>query len=253
MSPNASLRALRSSLLATLLAGGMLRAAPSSAQEGPPPDRAGVWLGAGVVLASAFLLDEGIRTTAPPAGGTELTSLTDPLNRLGNPKYLVPALAAGYAGGRLAGSQGVASSSLHVFAALLASGVANGTLKYAVGRQRPAGGDATSFRPFAAENRWQSFPSGHAVVAFSIATSLSQEAGRPWVTVLSHATAGAVGWSRVYRDKHWTSDVVGGALLGHLSSRATLRLVHRLAPHGEGQPPVVSLSPNGVRVHIPIR
>ena len=242
-------RALRSAALAALLAGGLLRAAPTTAQEGPAADRVGAWLGAGALLAGALLLDEGFRASAPPATSTELTGLTEPLNHLGNPRYLVPALAVGYAGGKLAGQRGVASSSLHVFAALLASGVANGTFKYAVGRQRPAGGDALSFRPFASENRWQSFPSGHAVVAFSIATSLSEEADRAWVTALSYGTASLVGWSRVYRDKHWTSDVVGGALIGVVSSRATLRFLHRRLPHDSSAvPATVVLTPSGVEL-----
>ena len=254
MGPSASIRALRGAATAALLAAGLLSAAPSAAQEGPAPDRVGAWLGAGVLLAGSLLLDEGIRTTTPPAGSSDLVPLTDQLNRLGNPKYLVPALAVSYAGGKLAGSKGVASSSLHVLAALLASGVANGTLKYGVGRERPAGGDATSFRPFAPDNHWQSFPSGHAVVAFSLASSISAEADRPWVSALSYATAGAVGWSRIYRHKHWTSDVVGGALIGAASSRAALHFLHRRLPHDSAAAPAaVLLAPGSIELRFPTR
>jgi membrane-associated phospholipid phosphatase len=254
MLPLLAPRGLRPAALAALLAAHLAGAAPTTAQEGPDPGRTAAWLGAGALLGGALLLDQGIRSTLPEGGGASWTPLTEQLNHLGNPRYLVPALAAGYAGGSLARVRGLPTGSAHVFAALVVAGVANGTVKYAVGRQRPAGGESLSFRPFNSSNRWQSFPSGHAVVAFSVAAAVSEEADRTWVSALSYGTASLVGWSRVYADKHWASDVVGGALIGTVSSRVALHLLHRRLPHGgEPAPAAILLRPDGVEVRFRTR
>ena len=229
-------------------------AIPSSARERPERDGSRWWLGASAVLAGTLLLDEELRSTVPEGGGITWEPLADQLNYLGNPRYLLPALAGGYATGKLARAPELSTASVHVFAALLASGVANGTVKSVVGRERPVGGDALAFRPFNLNNRWQSFPSGHAVVAFSVASAVAEEADRSWVTALSYGTASLVGWSRIYEDKHWASDVVGGALIGILASRTSLQLLHRRWPHeGEGEAAMIVFHPGGVVARIPTR
>jgi membrane-associated phospholipid phosphatase len=223
-------------------------AAPSHAQL---PRRAEPIVAAGALLAGAALLDRAIDEAIPQGGGTRLDWATRGLNYGGRPAYALVVLGGAYAGGRLADRPELSSAAAHSLAALLASGAANGTLKYVVGRERPsATDDPHHFRPFNADNRWQAFPSGHAVVAFSLATSLSEEAGRPWVTALAFGGASLVGWSRVYDDKHWTSDVVGGALVGYGVSRATLHLLHRRHPHPDGASVVVL--PNALLVTIPV-
>jgi membrane-associated phospholipid phosphatase len=56
------------------------------------------------------------------------------------------------------------------------------------------------------------FPSSHAANAFAVATVV----GRRWRRAgpLAFACASVVGWSRLYLDRHWASDVAAGALLG---------------------------------------
>jgi membrane-associated phospholipid phosphatase len=207
---------------------------------------------AGAVVVGAALLDGPVDRAIPAGGGTRLDWVTRGLNYGGRPAYALVLLGGAYAGGRLAGEPELSSSAAHVVGALLATGAVNGTLKFVVGRERPsATDDPLHFRPFNANNRWQSFPSGHAVVAFSLATSVSEEAGRPWVTALTFGGATLVGWSRIYDDKHWTSDVAGGALVGVLVSRAALRALHRRHPHADGATLVVM--GNGVMVRVPVR
>ncbi|MBW3627705.1 MAG: phosphatase PAP2 family protein [Gemmatimonadetes bacterium] len=241
-------RQLRSFGLAVLLAASPPGVRASAAQEHAPSVQTAVWVTGATLLGGSLLLDEALRALVPTGGGERWDAATDQLNHLGNPRYVVPVLALGYAGARLARAPDLSASSAHVLAALVASGVANGTIKYAVGRQRPVGGDALSFRPFNSSNRWQSFPSGHAVVAFSLAASISEEAGHGWVTALTYGTASLVGWSRIYADKHWTSDVVGGALIGAASSRAALGLIHRRRRHDDAAPAAILLGPETIEV-----
>ncbi len=59
-----------------------------------------------------------------------------------------------------------------------------------------------------------SFPSGHSVLAFSTATSLSLLYPRWYVIAPSFLWAAAVGYSRLYLGVHYPSDVLVGALVG---------------------------------------
>jgi len=93
---------------------------------------------------------------------------------------------------------------------LLAGGITQGG-KIVVGRLRPG-----------SETDHSSFPSGHTETAFVAAEFLHQEykAQSVWISVGGYATATLVGVSRVYHNKHWVSDVVTGAGIGILSTKA---------------------------------
>ncbi|HEX2204896.1 MAG TPA: phosphatase PAP2 family protein [Longimicrobium sp.] len=242
-------------LLALLFAILALAPARAHAQERAEGDGRAAWAAAGAgLLAGAILLDRTVDGAVPDGGGTRWEWASDALNYGGRPHYAVALLGAAYAGGRLAEAPEVSRAAAHVGAALLAAGAANGALKYALGRERPSATDDNArFAPFTADNRWQSFPSGHAVVAFSLAASVSEEARRPWVTALTYGGAALVGWSRVYEDKHWTSDVVGGALVGIAAGRGTVRLLHRARDEDADGGARLTLLPNGFAVTVPTR
>jgi membrane-associated phospholipid phosphatase len=83
-------------------------------------------------------------------------------------------------------------------------------IKHAGNEQRPDGSDNLSF------------PSGHAATAFAAAEFMRQEYKdvSPWYGVGGYAAAVATGALRMYNNKHWLSDVVAGAGLGILSTKA---------------------------------
>ena len=62
-----------------------------------------------------------------------------------------------------------------------------------------------------------SFPSGHTSASFQGATFIHKRYGWKYA-IPAYIGAAYVGWSRVKCDKHYTSDVVGGAAIGILSS-----------------------------------
>ena len=78
------------------------------------------------------------------------------------------------------------------------------TLKYAVGRPRP----------YQSPGEYgHSFPSGHTAAAFSGASYLQRRYG--WrVGGAAYAMAAAVGYSRVWSQNHYWTDVLAGAVIG---------------------------------------
>ncbi|MBL0356189.1 MAG: phosphatase PAP2 family protein [Chitinophagaceae bacterium] len=59
-----------------------------------------------------------------------------------------------------------------------------------------------------------SFPSGHTVSAFALATVLALYAVNKWQQLLLLALAVMVGFSRIYLSQHFLTDVLAGSLLG---------------------------------------
>ena len=95
----------------------------------------------------------------------------------------------------------------------LLSGLAVNTLKHSIGRARPKfmhSGHAV-FSPFSG-NDWDSFPSGHAMAAFAVATVIAVRF--PKVRWLVLAVAFGISISRLVRGSHYLTDIVGGAVLG---------------------------------------
>ncbi len=68
-----------------------------------------------------------------------------------------------------------------------------------------------------------SFPSGHTIAAFSIATVVARRYGNHrWVPYLAYGLATAIGFSRLTLSAHYVSDVFMGAALGYAITRFTV-------------------------------
>ncbi len=65
------------------------------------------------------------------------------------------------------------------------------------------------------------FPSGHTILAFSVATVIARRYGRNhrWVSWVAYGTAGAIGFSRITLQSHFPSEVFLGAALGYSVAR----------------------------------
>jgi membrane-associated phospholipid phosphatase len=85
-------------------------------------------------------------------------------------------------------------------------------LKYSINRPRPF----ISYPDIqnVTSSSGPSFPSGHASIAFSLATSVSLAYPKWYIIVPSFLWAGAVGYSRMDLGVHYPSDVLFGAVLG---------------------------------------
>ena len=106
-------------------------------------------------------------------------------------------------------------------ATIIASGLITPTLKYSIGRLRPAQtSDTFAFRPFSGH---QSFPSGHATQAFAVATVVSSHYSEWWQQCLAYGSATLVDIARVQQNAHFASDVVVGSAIGWAVGRAIVR------------------------------
>ena len=185
-----------------------------------------------------------------------LSSSASAFEQLGGPAPLLSAVALS-AVGRGIGNESLADVSFHVVQALAFGGAASATMKVLVGRRRPFSGahrvnDLQFGAGFSGGNDFRSFPSGHTISAFALASTLSAEIKVRWpaasrcLSPLLYASATGTGLSRIYHDQHWGSDVVMGALLGTIIGKAVVRHHHptgspaerrwdmRLTPHPKG-------------------
>lgn len=164
----------------------------------------------------------------PGAGASALRAQTARIERTGDVVQIaIPAvaLATTFARHDDEGTVQLAKAFVTNFAATEA-------LKFAVGRERPDSSDHCSF------------PSGHTSTAFQAASFIQIRYG--WAAgVPAYVGATFVGFSRVRARRHYTSDVVAGAVLGTASS---LLFTHPFA--GITVTPVAGAGRYGFRVRL---
>lgn len=101
----------------------------------------------------------------------------------------------------------------------LASYAASSLIKMIVMRRRPFGLESIF-------GIWDSsFPSGHVTISFAAAVVLQQLF--PRIAWFWYLFAGLVGFSRLYINAHYLSDVMAGALLGYLIGLGTIYLASK--------------------------
>ena len=142
-----------------------------------------------------------------------------------------------YAVGRLSKNEKLADLGWHGTEALIVGELTAVVLKGVVGRQRPyvRPRDSNSyklFRGFGREDRYRSFPSGHATSAFAAAAAVSSETSRWWpetrwiIGPILYTGAALTGVSRMYNNRHWASDVLIGAGIGTFAGLKVVRYHH---------------------------
>ncbi len=169
-----------------------------------------------------LLLSTGALIVTDRRTSGALVSHGDNLSRLRISKdisYLGSAYATGgtaalfYIAGRLKHDKRAKETGLLAAEAFLNSGILVQALKVASQRQRPPI-DNSSGEFF---DGGSSFPSGHAISAWSVATVIAEEYGprHPAVRYSAYALAIAVGISRYTGRKHFLSDVLVGSAIGY--------------------------------------
>jgi undecaprenyl-diphosphatase len=107
---------------------------------------------------------------------------------------------------------------IFIFISISASGLINMLVKWLAGRHRPSMLEKGffGFNYFGVGYELTSFPSGHTVMAFSLAAAVSILF--PRLSILAFISAVSIGISRILITSHYLSDVIVGAGIGILST-----------------------------------
>jgi hypothetical protein len=98
--------------------------------------------------------------------------------------------------------------------------------KLLIGRQRPDNWEGYGPYTFKGPFQGTSFPSGHTTASFAVASVIAtQYRDIKWVPVAAYSVATLAGLSRVYDNRHWLSDVAGGAVVGTIVGNFVSRRV----------------------------
>ncbi len=161
--------------------------------------------------------------------------------------YEVYTLAAFGAYGLIFKSDKVKNTTLLATQAYITGAAMQGVLKALTGRLRPEyylyanpphravgnfeGPFTSAFRHDPTGSRTtSSFPSGHTTVAFAAATVFAMEyKNAPLIPIVAYSAATLIGLSRITENKHWATDVLGGAMLGYFTGRQVVNNYHRYA------------------------
>ena len=111
-----------------------------------------------------------------------------------------------------------------LFIGLVSAGIAVQVLKHLIGRARPRITDASLFIGPSLKNGYDSFPSGHTTLAFSLAVILSYHLPRYWA--LFYLFGIIVGLWRIEVLAHFPSDVLGGAIVGTIVGSIVLKRMY---------------------------
>jgi membrane-associated phospholipid phosphatase len=232
-------------LCATLVA-----APPSRAQTAPdsaPPAIlggrdavVGGSFAAGALVAHAFDQPLAERLQRPATQESRALHRTATTFRLAAQPGAIVVFPLLWGAGRVFDRPTMADVGLHTTESMVAATVGVTVVKMLVGRARPSvsvehPNDVGFGRGFTRGEEYRSFPSGHTATAFAVASALTAEVmrrdpGSRWAAgVPLYAAASMVGWSRMYDDRHWASDVVAGAGFGTVAGFAVVRYHHARA------------------------
>lgn len=168
-----------------------------------------------------------------------LNSVAQEIEPLGNAysPYLILGM---YAVGVVTKNRNLEHASLMTTKSLLISTLLYTTAKVIIRRERPSFTDNTANYdpPFTGDRKHTSFPSGHMLTVTTVATALAEIYGEdyPWVPWVTYSLAGLTGLSRLYHNRHWSSDVWIGASLGYFVTKTVFKHQRQRSKRGTYSP-----------------
>lgn len=189
------------------------------------------WLRLGGALAisgAVMFVDEPIADFFNENRSRTKDRLADVGDFLGQPEHNYPFMLLLWSSGVVSKNEWLRDTGIMLFASVTTSGILQTIGKDVVGRARPSDGDdAFNFRPFGGAAH-HSFPSGHTMLALATSWILARQVKPVPLKVFFYSLPVLVGWSRVYDQAHWVSDVLLGSALGIACAEAVVRIYPKL-------------------------
>ena len=199
--------------------------------------------GVAVATTLAFVYDDEIynlvdRTFSENQSNT-ISKCTDVF---GEEYFILPSVALTYAISAINKDNRLRNMSLAALQSFVYAEVASAGLKVLTCRERPTANNQqptvngqqstangqTWHGPFATFES-TSFPSGHAMRSFALATTVAGfYPEKKWVGIVSYSLATMTSVGRVAGKEHWTSDVIVGAALGYFIGRGVVKFNEKI-------------------------
>jgi membrane-associated phospholipid phosphatase len=198
--------------------------------------------GALVLIGGSLLIDKSVRTYVINHQNNTAKNLADDIKPFGNGYVIFPAVSILSLYGYLTDNATLMDASLTSLESGAVAGIITLGLKSIVGRARPYHTSSNlTFKPFNINNTYASFPSGDATVAWSMITPYAVYYHEP----LLYTIPVLVDFERIYKNKHWTSDVITGSVIGfsvgYLFSENHLKLSKTVSFETDGRDIVLNV------------
>lgn len=208
------------------------------AYAGPARWKKDDWLTAGGIALGTFglfLLDERAQPYFSRRNESVPNLLQDFAFYFGKPQYNYGLTAAIYTFGWLTKNERVRETGVLLIASATTAGLIQTVSKTALGRARPSTGVGNSdFDFFNGTPDYHSFPSGHAILAFTTAHALAKQTKNPWVKAGIYTLGSITPVSRLWTDAHWLSDIGLSIAISVVAVDSVFNYLKRSGDYGSG-------------------
>ncbi|HEY7338080.1 MAG TPA: phosphatase PAP2 family protein [Bryobacteraceae bacterium] len=172
------------------------------------------WAIFGGATAGLIAADQHIEKAAP--SNSTLVHVGNDVSYLGTAYTLIPIAGAFYLAGSAAHEERFRDTGLLSFETLVDATIVQEAIKSITDRQRPSEGQGEGHLFASTNPRYNSsFPSGHAMQTFALASIFAHEYhDKLWVKLLAYTYAGGVVGARLAAKQHFPGDVVAGGAMG---------------------------------------
>jgi membrane-associated phospholipid phosphatase len=179
-----------------------------------------ITLGVAGAVAITYSFDKQIQEKLTARPNKSLSKAADAGSLIGDPYLHLGFAALIYGGAIMADSAKWKETGEMIGEALILADAATVIIKESSGRGRPGVTSSKSdFKPFGFKKDYDSLPSMHTSSSFALASVLAATSESFIMKTAYYGAAAFVGFSRLYKNKHWASDVLLGAALGELCGR----------------------------------
>lgn len=214
------------------------------------------WLVTGSVLAAtglAFLADDDVRNFWQRNQSNSASDFLQIGAIYGNAGFAAALAGSVYIGGKIFKDPETASTGRMLIEGVFYAGLTNTVVKVVTGRSRPYTDQGPYFfKAFQFSEPHISFPSGHATMAFSLSTILSERINNIFATIGLYALASTTFVERMYSDKHWLSDCILGAATGFFIGHAVVNFDRDISARKLSVLPFYEQKVFGLRVNYPM-